>query len=343
MEVMVVGKEDNAASHTFMLNAKFLLILFVVIANCIEPLIQQSAVFHSLYLGIYTFHIPMFVFVTGYFSKNFRLDVTGIKSLQMIFYHYLIFQSLYSLLDALAFHAPGVRYSFFIPYSLLWFLFSHFCWRLLLLLFIKMQHPLVVSVILGILVGYAPFSGTMLSFSRTLVFFPFFLAGYYFHLDMIPKQIFRMNKWLSAIGLLGVLIFLNAIPLDPKWLYSSFTYKELGSFYWYTGGYRLGVYALEIIASFCFLSFVPRKPSILTEWGKYTVYVFLLHALITKTAISMGLFSYVHTSTQMTLVLLLAVALTWLLSQEWVRRFSRPLIEPDLSFWERWIARKYRI
>ncbi|TXK76608.1 hypothetical protein [Paenibacillus sp. N3.4] len=41
--------------------------------------------------------------------------------------------------------------------------------------------------------------------------------------------------------------------------------------------------------------------------------------------------THVHTASQMTLVLLFAVTLTWLLSQEWVRRFSRPLIEPNLS------------
>ncbi|GGA09346.1 putative membrane-bound acyltransferase YkrP [Paenibacillus marchantiophytorum] len=330
-----MDKVDHTASNTFMLNAKFLLILFVVIANCIEPLIQQSPAFHSLYLAIYTFHIPMFVMATGYFSKSFKLDVPGIQSLQMIFYHYLIFQSLYSLLDALAFHAPGVRYSFFIPYSLLWFLFSHFCWRLLLLLFTKLKHPLAISIVLGILIGYAPFTGTMLSFSRTLVFFPFFLAGYYFQLDRVPKLIVRLNKWFSAIGLLGILVLLNVTTLDPKWLYSSFTYTELGSLHWYTGGYRLGIYLLEIVASFCFLSFVPRTPSILTEWGKYTVYVFLLHAFITKTAISLGLFSHVHTAAQMALVLLLAAAMTWLLLQGWVRRFSQPLIEPHLSFWKR--------
>ncbi|TXK84540.1 acyltransferase family protein [Paenibacillus sp. N3.4] len=342
MEVMVLANEDNAASTTLMLNAKFLLILTVVIANCAEPLIHQNAAFYSLYLGIYTFHIPMFVMVTGYFSKNFRLDVPGIKSLQMIFYHYLIFQSLYSLLDLLAFHAPGVHYSFFVPYSLLWFLFSHFCWRLLLLLFTRMRHPLVFSVILGILVGYAPFTGTMLSFSRTIVFFPFFLAGYYFHLGMVPKSFAHSKKWVGVLGFLAILAFLNKISVDPKWLYSSFTYRELGSTQWYAGIYRIGMYGLEVMASLCFLILVPRKYTILTEWGKYTVYVFLLHALITKTAISMGLFTHVHTTVQMILVLLLAVGLTCLLSQKWVRRFSRPLIEPDLYFWERWIAGKHK-
>ncbi|WP_079412057.1 acyltransferase family protein [Paenibacillus ferrarius] len=338
-----MDKEDKTATNTFMLNTKFLLILFVVIANCIEPLVQQNAALHVLYLGIYTFHIPMFVMVTGYFSRNFKLDVSGIQSLQLIFYHYLIFQSLYSLLDALAFHAPSVRYSFFIPYSLLWFLFSHFCWRLLLLLFSKMKHPLGISIILGLLVGYAPFSGTMLSFSRTIVFFPFFLAGYYLQWDRILKTIFRMNKYVSAMLLLSILFLLHVMLLDPKWLYSSFTYIELASIHWYTGGYRLGIYLLEIVASCCFLRFVPRTPSLLTEWGKHTVYVFLLHALITKTAISMGLFTYVHTAVQIALVLLLAPAMTWLLLQGWVRRLCKPLIEPNLTFWKRWITDKHQI
>jgi fucose 4-O-acetylase-like acetyltransferase len=327
----------------YMLNAKFLLILAVVIANCIEPLIQQSAALHSMYLGIYTFHIPMFVLVTGYFSKGFRLDAPGIKSLQMIFYHYLIFQSLYSLLDAVAFHAPDVRYSFFIPYSLLWFLFSHFCWRLLLLLFTKMKHPFVTSIIVGVLIGYAPFTGTMLSFSRTFVFFPFFLAGYYFSLDKLPKLIMNSKKWISALGLLGIIIIFNLFPLDPKWLYSSFTYTELGAFPWYVGIYRIGIYALTLIASICFWGIVPRQASVMTEWGKYTVYVFLLHALITKTAISFGLFNYVDSSSHIVLVIIFAAALTWLLSQGWIRQISRPFIEPNLYTWERWVFRKLHL
>ncbi|MBB3072264.1 fucose 4-O-acetylase-like acetyltransferase [Paenibacillus baekrokdamisoli] len=334
---------ENEATDTFMLNAKFLLILIVVIANCIEPLMHQSKALYSIYLGIYTFHIPMFVLVTGYFSKSFRLDIPGIESLQKIFYHYLIFQSLYSLLDLLVFHAPGVHYSFFIPYSLLWFLFSHFCWRMLLPLFTKMKHPLVISIILGVLIGYTPFTGTILSFSRTIVFFPFFLAGYYIRLDHVRTIMIHRNRWLFACCMAGIVILFNLFSVDPKWLYSSFTFKEMGFFHWYTGIYRLSIYLLEILASLCFLYIVPRQKSFVTDWGKYTVYVFLLHALITKTAISMGLFTYVHNSIQVALVLLLATALTCLLSQEIVRRYSRPLIEPDLNYWERWIVKKYRI
>ncbi|MEW9702781.1 acyltransferase family protein [Paenibacillus sp. SI8] len=339
----LVNKMDSDTANTYMLNAKFLLIVWVVIANCIDPLIHQSAILKAVYLSIYTFHIPMFVMVTGYFSKNFQFNRAGIRSLQLIFYHYLLFQSLYSLLDALSFHAPGVHYSFFIPYSLLWFLFSHFCWRLLLLLFTKLQHPLVVSIALGVLIGYLPFTGAMFSFSRTIVFFPFFLAGYYFHPNVLPIQWLRSFRGLSVLLASGILLCLSVIPLDPKWLYSSYTYVELGQLSWLAGAYRLGIYALEATASFCFLCFVPHITSTLTEWGKHTVYVFLLHGLILKTIIATGLFRHIQSPAQIMLVILFAIALTWLLSQKWVRRLSRPLIEPNLSFLESLVTRKHQI
>ena len=262
-----MGKLGNDALNSYMLNAKFLLIVFVVIANCTEPFIHQNAIMKTLYLSIYTFHIPMFVMVTGYFSSDFHLDRPGIKSLQLIFYQYFLFQSIYSLLDVLAFHAPGVHYSFFIPYSLLWFLFSHFCWRLLLLLFTKLQHPIAASVILGVMIGYVPFTGTMLSLSRTLVFFPFFLAGYYFRLDLVPKRWLHLGSgWLSMVCALCIIIVLILVPLDPKLLYSSCTYLELGIFHWFSGAYRIGIYVIEIAASSCFLSSCPTD-SLLIQNG----------------------------------------------------------------------------
>ncbi|UJF33834.1 acyltransferase family protein [Paenibacillus hexagrammi] len=263
--------------------------------------------------------------------------------MQHIFYHYLVFQSLYSLLDVLIFHAPGVRYSFFMPYSLLWFLFSHFCWKLLLLIFAKIKHPFIVSVLMGIAVGYAPFIGAWLSFSRTFVFFPFFLAGYYFRSEMLPTALAAKIKWAGAVGTAALLLFAYVHPIDPKWLYSSFTFRELGFTAWYAGIYRLGVYVLEVFASLCFLSLVPLRRATMTEWGNHTVYVFLLHAIITKTAIATGIFAHIQSPLQIAAVFLMAGLLTWVLLQERIRRLSRPLIEPDLAFWERWTVSRHRM
>ena len=50
-----MDKLDHDASGTYMLNAKFLLILFVVIANSTEPFIHQNTILRTIYLCIYTF------------------------------------------------------------------------------------------------------------------------------------------------------------------------------------------------------------------------------------------------------------------------------------------------
>ncbi|NEW05739.1 fucose 4-O-acetylase [Paenibacillus sp. SYP-B3998] len=334
-----MGRQNHGASDTYMLNTRFLLIVCVVIANCIEPLIQQSTVMKTLYLIIYTFHIPLFVFVTGYFAKSFQFDYQGVKLLQIIFYQYVIFQSLYSLMDAWVYHAPNVHYSFFIPYSLLWFLFSHICWRFLLPLFKTFKHPIVVAIIIGVLIGYLPFTGLTLSFSRTLVFFPFFLFGYYYQDDHLTGFILAFRKF-SGIILLCLVTIVVLFPLDPKWLYSSYTYQELGQFSWYAGGYRIVIYALQAISCLCFLSMFPRMPSILTDWGRYTVYVFLLHGLIIKTVIASGLFAHLFNPLQMGIVIVSACLLTWVLTQSWARKLSRPLIEPKLTYWERYMTKK---
>ncbi|MFD0698207.1 acyltransferase family protein [Paenibacillus sp. GCM10027628] len=333
-------KQHQDPATTFMLNAKFLLILLVVVANSIEPLIDQSETFHTFYLWIYTFHIPMFALVMGYFSKHFRFNRQGFESLTEIVYQYFIFQSLYSLMDALFFHVPGTRHSFFIPYSLVWFLLSHLCWKLLLPLFASLRRPFLVSILIGIIIGYLPFTGAWLSFSRTFVFFPFFLAGYYFRFDIHQRTFMQLFKGISIVLTAVVAVFLYIIPINPKWLYSSYTFLELGTSGWYAGLYRIGIYVLEAIASLCFLSLVPAVSSKLTDWGKYTVYVFLLQGFIIKGAIAVGLFAHVNKGWHSAIVLLFAVALTCLLSQSWVRKVCRPLIEPKLTFLNRFIMKK---
>ncbi|MFC0212215.1 acyltransferase family protein [Paenibacillus chartarius] len=178
-------------SEAFILNVKFVLIAFVVIANVIEPLIDRSGILRWLYQAIFTFHIPMFVFAMGLLAKDFRLDHRGLHSLVEIAWQYVLFQTVYSLMDAALFHADGVVHSFFMPYSLLWFLFSHLCWRAMLPLFIRMKHPIIVAVGLGIAAGFLPVSGAWLSLSRTFVFLPFFLAGYSIRLDRTFQQSLR--------------------------------------------------------------------------------------------------------------------------------------------------------
>ena len=52
-------------------NLKVVLIFFVVFGHVIEYYIKDNSVLRTIYIFIYIFHMPLFVFVSGYLSKNF--------------------------------------------------------------------------------------------------------------------------------------------------------------------------------------------------------------------------------------------------------------------------------
>jgi fucose 4-O-acetylase-like acetyltransferase len=325
---MEITKQQNRTNY--FLNIRFILILLVVIANCIEPLIGQSRGMQMLFDSIYTFHIPMFVFVTGYFSKSFRFDSNGLKILKLIAYQYVIFQTLYSVLDHFLFHAPNVYYSFFMPYSLLWFLFSNFFWKVLLRLFNTFRHPIMVSILLGVVVGYIHGMGGWFSFSRTLVYFPFFLAGYYMDMNIIKINLNRIRWFAVCTGLMISVSLWLGWEIDLRWLYGSYTYGQIGHEEWYAGIYRFITYAFEGIASLGLLYLVPWKYSRMTEHGQHTLYVFLIHGLLVKTVLAFGLYKWIQTPLEIGYVLIGSFVLTWILSHSWVVSKAKTFIEPNL-------------
>ena len=73
-------------------NLKFILITFVVIGHFLLHILDYQ-ISKSLFLFIYAFHMPLFIFITGFLSKrltdkngNFRLErILGFMILYIIF------------------------------------------------------------------------------------------------------------------------------------------------------------------------------------------------------------------------------------------------------------------
>ena len=63
-----VNEENNRISIWD--NLKFILIFLVVLGHILEPLISDSINLKRLYIFIYTFHMPAFIFISGLFSKK---------------------------------------------------------------------------------------------------------------------------------------------------------------------------------------------------------------------------------------------------------------------------------
>ncbi|WP_238557955.1 acyltransferase family protein [Paenibacillus shenyangensis] len=333
----------SAAGETYFINLRFLLIICVVIGNMLEPLIHHSDVAHGIFLWIFSFHMPLFVLVTGYFARSNLYGRTGLKILRTIGLQYILFQSIYSLLDFTVFRVHGITHSFFAPYLLLWFLAGHILWRLMMIMMrqLTFAQQLTLSVVLGLLVGSLPVDGVWLALSRTLIYFPFFIIGYHFRFERFTAW-FRNYRQLLAAGLSIILLagfVLAEWQLNTGWFYGNQTFIQLGVDLWQGLAGRLGMYVLQLIASLAFLAFVPWRSHYITELGRRTLYVFLLHGLLVRTMEASGIFGHISSTTGVMLMIVLAILITLLLAQPAVRHWTHYWVEPELP---RYVRLKFR-
>lgn len=195
-------------------------------------------------------------------------------------------------------------------------------------------QQLAISITLGVAVGYLQVDGTWLSISRTFVFLPFFIAGYHFSFEKLEQWFTLKTRAIamSASLLLLIVIALTKTDISPGWLYGSMTYVQLEHHEWYAGLYRFALYLLQIVAGAAFLSFVPKGASLLTEYGRRTLYVFLLHGFIIRIAAVSPLYHYVNNEWTAVLVILGATSFVLLLSQTFIKKWTAPIIEPPIQW-----------
>ena len=162
-------------------NLKCLLIFAVVFGHMLELFMGKNDGFKVIYLVIYSFHMPLFAFVSGVFARY-----SPEKIRNHLIYPYVVFQILY-LLFANNVLEKETEVQFTTPYWLLWYLFASIAWNLLLPLvqgggftWRKKAVVLAAAFLAGILIGFDDKAGYYLSFSRIVEFFPYFLMGAYY-------------------------------------------------------------------------------------------------------------------------------------------------------------------
>ncbi|GGA43916.1 putative membrane-bound acyltransferase YkrP [Kroppenstedtia guangzhouensis] len=324
-------------------NIKFVLIILVVIGHTYRPLIDESSILKAIYLAIYSFHMPLFILVSGYFAKGYNREGQNRKLISSILVPYLIFQILYSIYDHLVYGTDSLEISILDPYWIMWFLFSLFLWRLMMLpLFVNLKYPLVTALILSIAVGYIDEADGFLSLSRTIAFFPFFLLGFYLRRDHF-KVLFspwkRVIGWAGCILLVPLMYWLEFLsPFDlsfRRWLYFTDPYESLGHPEWSAGLIRVGFIILTLVVSAWVLAVIPREKTWFSAMGSRSLTVYLLHGFFIKFYDALDVDDKYPGPPLFILATLGAIALTFLLSSPWVTRGLRPLLQPRLK----WIFR----
>ncbi|MBM7703177.1 acyltransferase family protein [Metabacillus iocasae] len=267
-------------------NAKFILIFLVVFGHMISPYRTDSDGMLSIYHFIFIFHMPVFILLAGYFSKNFHKKGYYKKIFTKVALPYLAFQTIYTFYYDILYQNETYTLQYLVPRWAMWFLLSLIFWKLMLPFFAKfpMWLSMTFAILLGLGVGFVNIDGfeKFLSISRMFVFFPFFLLGYYLSKMEEPfkKLMTVKGRFVSAtvlfVALVGSYVVLND-TVYTSMLYGTNTYDQSGEFMM-----RIVHYAIAFAVSFAFMALIPSHEFAFTSVGQRSLYVYLLHGFVLK-------------------------------------------------------------
>ncbi|HLR72077.1 MAG TPA: acyltransferase family protein [Pseudogracilibacillus sp.] len=322
-------------------NAKLILIFLVVFGHMIQPFISDAKWIHTLYTWMYTYHMPAFIFLAGFFAKGSGNLQYISKLAKKLIIPYIVFQLIYTSYYFVIGKADWFTDSVFYPHWSLWFLFSLFCWHIMLILYKKLPAVagIAIAVTIGILVGFSDNVGHTFSLSRTFVFFPYFLFGYWMTKDhvMLLKQ--KSVKVFSLVFLAAVAITIYYLPdINSGWLLASKSYSTLGMES-YGGFARLLVYLTSTLMAASILAWIPQKQMSITVLGTRTLYVYLLHGFFIQFFRQYDFFHVTNIFHLLGLAILSA-AIVLLLSNKVMLTLSQPLIEGNTKNLRSWFHQR---
>lgn len=298
-------------------------ILLVVFGHLIEKPSGQSILLQVLYTGIYSFHMPLFVFLSGIFGREILESRDYQKIIWALFFPLVVFQIIYLG----ASHLTGwYSYSPFTPYWLLWFIASLIAWRIMLPLFAS-PIGLAAALLGAIFVGYDDAVGYALSAARTIYFMPFFVLGHLYgpSLVALARRHRLAFSCLFGISMLAVTVWwLNG--LDGSALTGSRDYGSAPPSSTYPGFGRLLLLSLSLTGVLGFCALVPSRSAVLAWFGERSLSIYLLHGLAVMVLISAGMVDRVPQ--QVLLPTLAGVAVLVAVTAAWFDGLMRRLFGP---------------
>ncbi|MFE9773133.1 acyltransferase family protein [Streptomyces sp. NPDC005931] len=327
------GKQRDA----FFDNAKYLAIVLVAMGHTWDPLNDDSRGLQGLYLVLYTFHMPAFIIVSGYFSRSFDMRPDRVKRLVTgVAVPYVLFEIAYSVFKRVVDHDPGFAISLLDPWYLTWFLCALFVWRLTTPIWKVLRRPLPVALGVAMLASMTPEIRNDLDMQRVLQFLPCFVLGLCLrreHFEMVRRRAVRVLS--VPVVLVALAVGWWAVPyMDTRWVYRSAAAQEMGMPWWAGPVVTLALFGCSLVLTACFFAWVPGRRMWFTALGAGTLYGYLLHGFVTKTAAYEGWLDHapLHQPLGQAFVSLMGAVAVTLLCTGPVRRTFRFAMEPRMEW-----------
>lgn len=166
--------EEKIFRSAYWDNIKGFLIILVVFAHCLFAL--QNVPLNNLIVdAIYMFHMPAFVFVSGYFSKSEHsrsfFPMMNLLAAFVLLNGFFLLRGIFS--------AEGTP-SLVNPYFSAWYLLALLVWRISVPLLERVRNILPLLILFSLAAGFWAEINMQFAAVKIVVFFPYFMAGYFF-------------------------------------------------------------------------------------------------------------------------------------------------------------------
>lgn len=311
-------------------NMKVILIYLVVVGHVFNNTQYPYVLTKSIYYFIYFFHMPAFIFISGYFSKN--VEKCRDTAVVRYFVPYLILIIVSFIQVRFLINDPEVTtiFRFFVPISGCWFLLALFIWKLMLKDLCRIRYVLPLLFLFGLAAGFSHEFSKTLSLSRLAVFSLFFMLGYYAQEKHI-KKIRSIPKIFFLIGIIFVFLisyYFAVTKLVPTDMFLCNTYYR-DDFMIRDFLFRLLYYIIALFMSAAVINLTTEKEYWFSKIGKNTITIYMLHLLVVRFLDAFfekyPVFEGKSAIFYLVFVLLLAALLTWICSRKIVGKLYEQL------------------
>lgn len=251
-------------------NIKGLLIFLVVFGHLLFDLQKLIPCLNTLVDGIYLFHMPAFVFISGYFGKS--KQACGPQAIIKLLFLYVIFNS-----------AMGFNYGFnslLVPLYSCWYLLALVVWRIITPYLASFKYAVWLSFLVALFAGFYPSIDNTLSAARIIGFFPYYLCGYLLSTSRAealcscaywPRLLKGLGVWVlgMAIGWMALHFFNYTDEALQMGAYAQWKIDAFARIVLYATAFTI-IYALRCLSP-------NRSLPFLTLFGRNSLWIFLMH------------------------------------------------------------------
>lgn len=311
-------------------NAKMLLVMLVVCGHSLVMLMNVPFPRH-LYDFLYSWHMPTFVLVTGYLSRNFSYSRKRLWSLvRSVAVPYVVMEAALAIFRETV-GGEHLHTLWAEPHWPMWYLPALFFWRLATPL-LRRLGPAAILLAVGISLvgGYVDID--YLDIRRILGFLLFYVIG----LCLTPERL----QWLRTVpvrlvavaGLVGLWVLSGhtAELAQTRWYYYSWAYTNLHQSDYPAMAIRAVVVGMGVLGAFSVLTLIPSRGGWFARMGAASLVVYLCHGFVVKAVEYTPYQGWAvhHVALALPLTLAGAVGVALLLASPWVSRRLERVVDP---------------